>query len=69
MELSPSWEATSRLESQEFLIIRNLTVLSRVHKSSPLAPILNQLNLVHTNLSCFCQTNFNIILPFTPRSS
>jgi hypothetical protein len=38
----------------------------RVHKTPLLAPILNQINPVHTTPSYFCKIRFNIIL--TPTS-
>jgi hypothetical protein len=52
MELSPSSEATNCTATQE--IPRTLwdpKVLYHVHKSSPLVPILGQIDLVHTTPS------------------
>jgi hypothetical protein len=64
LELSPSWEAASCAATQEFSnIISNPKVHYRVHKSPTPAPILSQINPVHTTLSYLSETHFNIIHP------
>jgi hypothetical protein len=59
MELSRSWEDTSRSATQEFPnIFWNPKVHYRVHKNPPLFPTLSQMNPVHTTQSCFCKIYF-----------
>jgi hypothetical protein len=70
MELNPSGETASRSATQELpSILWNPKVHYRIHKIPPLAPILNQINSVHTTPSCLSKINFNIIHPPTSLSS
>jgi hypothetical protein len=49
----PSWEATSYPVTQELSSnLSNRKVYYCVHKSPPLVPILNHINLVHTTPTC-----------------
>jgi hypothetical protein len=64
MELSPSWEAASRTATQEFPILRNPKVHCRAHKSSPLVPILSQINRVHTAPSYLSKIIFSLLSLF-----
>ena len=61
---SPPWEANRFSASKEIpRLLWNLKVHYRIHKGSPLLPILSQLDPVHTPI------DLNIILSFTPRPS
>jgi len=70
MEQSPSSEANSSLTSQEIhRILWNPTVHYCIQKRLQPVPILSQINPIHASPSHFLKTNFNIIFPYTPRSS
>jgi hypothetical protein len=57
MELSRSWEAANCAATQEHSnILWNPKFHNRVHKSPPLAPILSQINPIHTILFYLSKT-------------
>jgi hypothetical protein len=70
MEQSPCQEANSHSASQEFPRLSwNPKVHCRVHKSSPLVPLLSLTNPVHTLPIYILKIDSNIILPSTPGTS
>ena len=70
MQQSPSWEANWFSTSQEIpSIVWNPKVHYHIHKRLPPAPILSQIDPVHTPTPQFLKIHLNIILPSTPGSS
>jgi hypothetical protein len=69
-KLSPSWETASFAAIRELPnTLWNPKVHYRVTESTPLVPILNQINSVHTTPSYFSNIHFNFIHPPTSSSS
>jgi hypothetical protein len=61
-ELSPSWEAATRLVTQEFSkILSNPVVLYCAHRSPPQVPILSQMNPVRITPSYFSKVHIFLI--------
>ena len=70
MEQSPSWKANGSSAGQEIpRILWNPAVHRRVHKSPPLAPILNRIYDVHALQIDFFKNHFCISLPSASGSS
>jgi len=70
MEQSPSWEANNTPATQKIpCILWEMEVHHHIHNSLPLVPDLSKINLGHILLSHCFKTNFNIGLPYMPRSS
>jgi hypothetical protein len=63
-----SWEPNSDSANQEVTrLLWNSNIHYRVHKKPLLVPVESQINPVQTSSYLF-KINFNIILPYTPRS-
>jgi hypothetical protein len=60
----PSSEAANFAATQELpRILWNPKIHYNIHKSLPLVPILNQIDLVHTIQFCLSKIYFNILHP------
>lgn len=65
VQLSPCWETSSCLSTQEIpQILLNQEVLYCVHSSQSLGHIMSQINPVHNLIAYIFTIEFNIILPF-----
>jgi hypothetical protein len=70
MELGSTWDATSRLDTQEFpKVLWNPKVHYRVHNSQPLVPNLGQIYPVLNTIFYYSKIRFIIIFPATSVSS
>jgi hypothetical protein len=70
MGQSTSWQDNSSFVSKEIpCILRKKVVYSGIQNKPPLIAIRSQMNPAHEILSCLFKVQFNIILPFTSRSS
>ena len=68
-EQSPSWKANSSSTTIQLPSILYRQVHNRVHNIWPFVPIPSEVNSIHALPFYIITVNFNIILPFTSRSS
>ena len=70
MDQFSSWEGKSPSDSQEIPRVFGMRkFISEKHKRPPRIPILSLFNPIQTIPSQFLIDHFNMILPYTPRSS
>jgi hypothetical protein len=63
MEQSPSWEVNSPSANEEIThLLWDLKIHYIFHKISPVVTILNQMNPVHTLISCFIKISFSAVV-------